>query len=53
MLAVVGELDACDELRVSHHGCHALPRGVVVHTEALVGAGGGGVGATSVQNDLD
>ena len=53
MLAVVGELDPGHELGVADHGGHALSRGVVVHAEALVRAGGGRVHAAAVQHHLD
>jgi hypothetical protein len=53
VLAVVGELDASDEFRVSEHGGHALSRVVVVDGDSLVGARGGCVDAAAVQGHLD
>ena len=53
MPAVVGELHACDELRVSVHDGHALAREVVVYGEGLVRAGGGRVQTGAIQAHLD
>lgn len=53
MLAVVGELEAGDELGVPDHGGHALARVVVEDGQRLVGARGGGVDAGPVQRHLD
>ena len=53
VLAVVAELDACHQLGMAEHGCHALAGHVVVDGQRLVGAGGGNVHPASVQSHLD
>ncbi len=53
MLAVVGELEPGDKLRVAEHCGHALARVEVVDGEGLVSAGRCQVDTRPVQDDLD
>ena len=52
VLAIVGEAQTCDQLRVAKHGGHTLARVVVVHTHILVRTACGRIDATLVQNNL-
>ena len=53
MLAVVEETEPGNEFGMTRHGGHAFARDVVEDGDGLVRAGGRGVQAAAIQNDLD